>query len=272
MIYLRNAAYSSPPEGQCDDYPFSINLLGSFESIGFKSAITFLVGENGSGKSTMIEAIAAAAGSVAAGGESIQADRTLEPARRLARHLRLTWNKKIHKGFFLRSEDFFNFIRRTNELRHEMKNELDQVEKDYAGRSEYARSMARMPYAGSLSGLERKYGGDLGANSHGEGFLKFFQARFVPGGLYILDEPEVPLSPLRQLSFVSMLVEMAELDSQFIIATHSPILMATPGSTILDFDQSPPREAEYGELQHVTLTRDFLNNPDLFLRNLRSED
>lgn len=267
MIFLRSAAYAGPPEGREREYPFCIPLLESLEAVEFKSSVTLLVGENGSGKSTFIEAIAAATGSVAAGGASVRDDATLGPARRLGKSLRLTWGKKTHRGFFLRSEDFFNFVRRTAELRAEMEEELRRVEKDYEGRSEYAKSFARMPYSGSLSALEGKYGGDLGANSHGESFLKFFQARFVPGGLYILDEPEVPLSPLRQLSLISMLNEMAA-DSQFIIATHSPILMAAPGATILNFDEAPPKEARYDELQHVNITRDFLNNPQAFLRNL----
>ena len=99
--------------------------------------------------------------------------------------------------------------------------------------------------------------------------MAFFQARVVPGGLYLMDEPEVPLSPTRQLAFLSILKECSEEKScQFVIATHSPILMALPGATLLSFDDGPIREVAYDELEHVKLTRDFLNHPEAFLRHL----
>ncbi|HAZ44940.1 MAG TPA: hypothetical protein DCZ55_10825, partial [Cyanobacteria bacterium UBA11371] len=109
---------------------------------------------------------------------------------------------------------------------------------------------------------------NLDANSHGESFLKLFQSRFVPGGLYLLDEPEAPLSPLRQLAFLSMLKDMVNQDSQFIIATHSPILMAFPQASILSFDSYPVKEVPYDQLEQVTLTKAFLNNPESYLRHL----
>jgi len=90
----------------------------------------------------------------------------------------------------------------------------------------------------------------------------------VPGGLYLLDEPEAPLSPQRQLALLSMLKEMTAADAQFIIATHSPILMASPGASILSFDRLPVREVAYDEVEHVSLTRDFLNRPEAFLKHL----
>jgi predicted ATPase len=98
--------------------------------------------------------------------------------------------------------------------------------------------------------------------------LKLFQSRFVAGGLYLLDEPEAPLSPQRQLALMSMLKEMIDQEAQFIIATHSPILMAFPGARILSFDDHPVREAHYDDVEHVSLTRAFLNNPQSFLRRL----
>ena len=119
-----------------------------------------------------------------------------------------------------------------------------------------------------VSRLVKKYGENLDANSHGESFLKLFQSRFVPGGLYLLDEPEAPLSPQRQLALLSMLKEMVSEDAQFIIATHSPILMAFPEAVILSFDTHPIKEVKWEEIEHVSLTRAFLNNPSSFLRHL----
>ncbi|MCX6065841.1 MAG: AAA family ATPase [Chloroflexi bacterium] len=103
---------------------------------------------------------------------------------------------------------------------------------------------------------------------NGESFLALFQSRFVPGGLYLLDEPEAPLSPMRQLALIAMIKEMIAQDSQFIIATHSPILMAFPGATILSFDEGEIKPADYEDLESVRLMRDFLQNPGTFLQHL----
>lgn len=99
-------------------------------------------------------------------------------------------------------------------------------------------------------------------------FLDFFQSRFIPGGLYLLDEPEGPLSPLRRLGFLALLKSMLEQDAQFIIATHSPLLMAFPGAQILSFDVQPPAPIAFNEIEHVRITRDFLNDPEAYLRHL----
>jgi predicted ATPase len=123
-----------------------------------------------------------------------------------------------------------------------------------------------MAYARELSDLKNRYGEGLDVHSHGEGYLELFQSRFVPGGLYLLDEPEAALSPLRQLGLLSLLRVMVEQQAQFIISTHSPILMAYPGAEILSFDHTPLKIVEWDLLEHVTLTRDFLNNRDSFLR------
>jgi predicted ATPase len=126
-----------------------------------------------------------------------------------------------------------------------------------------------MAYSRELHDMKQRYGeGGLDSYSHGESFLTLFQARFVPNGLYLLDEPEAPLSPIRQLSFIALLKQMVEQQAQFIIATHSPIIMAFPDAAILSFDGAKIRARQYEELEHVTLTRDFLNNPQAYLRNL----
>jgi predicted ATPase len=112
---------------------------------------------------------------------------------------------------------------------------------------------------------------DLDANSHGQSFLRLFQSRFVPDGLYLLDEPEAPLSPQSQLGLMAMMQDMLADGAQFIIATHSPILLAFPGATIYSFDRVPVAAVPYDELDHVVLTREFLNAPERYLRALRAE-
>ena len=125
------------------------------------------------------------------------------------------------------------------------------------------------PARASLADMERRYGVDLDANSHGQSFLRLFQSRFVPGGLYLLDEPEAPLSPTSQLALIALMQDMLTQDAQFIVATHSPILLAFPGATIYSFDSTPVRPVRYDELEHVVLTREFLNAPERYIRALQ---
>lgn len=266
MIHLKCVRYN--PAGVPEQFPFTLPLVQALEEINFDSPVTFLVGENGTGKSTFIESLAVAVGSIAVGAESVQTDKTLAHARSLAKHLRLSWSKKTHKGFFLRAEDFFNYAKRLQEMRAEMQERLREIDDEYRERSVLAKQFAQLPFTGSLAEMERRYGEDLDANSHGESFLKLFQSRLVPGGLYLLDEPEAPLSPMRQLAFMVLIKEMVEANSQFIIATHSPMLMAFPGATLLSFDEVPLRKVAFEELEHVNLMRSFLNNPEQFLRRL----
>src|SRR6266480_579416 len=109
--------------------------------------------------------------------------------------------------------------------------ELATIDAMYVGRSERAKALAKLPAAKSLADMERRYGVDLDANSHGQSFLKLFESRFIPGGLYLLDEPEAPLSPQSQLALLAMIAEMVAQDAQFLIATHSPMLLAFPKAT-----------------------------------------
>ena len=251
-----------------DTFPFNVPIIASLTSIEFSSPVTFLVGENGSGKSTFLEAIACAVGSIAVGSESVETDRTLAAVRSLANDFRLTWSKKTRRGFFMRSEDFFGYARRMAKVREDLQEHLQEVEREYEGRSETARHYARMPYVQELGEMKRDYGQDLNARSHGESYLTLFQRRFVPGGLYLLDEPEAPLSPIRQLSFLALLKSMVDQDAQLIIATHSPIIMAFPEAVILSCDRGTLEKVNYDELEHVHITKDFLDNPRRYLKHL----
>jgi predicted ATPase len=253
-----------------DKFPYNIRILRNLSGLEFSSPVTFLIGENGCGKSTLLEAIACAAGSITVGSESVSTDKSLAAVRVLAKDFKLSWSKKTNRGFFMRSEDFFGFARKQVSLREELQENLEQVEKDYATRSEMARNYARMPYLGELGAMKRTYGGegDLEAHSHGESYLTLFEARFVPGGLYLLDEPETPLSPLRQLSFLIILRNMLKQNAQFIIATHSPIIMAFPGAVILNLDGEKVEQINYEDIEHVRITKTFLENPERYLKAL----
>jgi len=264
MIHLRSLEISDTLTDPAR-FPFNLPMIRETRRVEFETPVTFFVGENGSGKSTLLEAMAAAIGSVAVGGDSIQRDETLAHARELGRALKLVWNRKTRRGFFLRAEDFFRFARRMAQLAQEMADEAKGMEEKYSG---YGLLLAKGALMGERAALVERYGEDLDANSHGESFLHIFQSRFVPGGLYLLDEPETPLSPQRQLALLSMIKQMIEEDAQFVIATHSPILMAFPGATIVSFDEYPLRKIAYEDVEHVNLTRDFLKDPERFLRHL----
>jgi predicted ATPase len=264
--FLRRVTRRGGDDGR---FPFSVPVIRSLESLELGSPVTFFVGENGSGKSTLLEGIALAAKLPAVGSADLPADATLGAQRSLGQALRLIWARKTIRGFFLRAEDFFGFAKRLSAMREEFLQRIAELEVEYADRSDWAKGLASGPARASLADMEARYGVDLDANSHGQSFLRLFQSRFVPGGLYLLDEPEAPLSPQSQLALMAMMGDMIAQDAQFIVATHSPILLAFPGATIYSFDRAPVEQVAYEELDHVILTRAFLNAPERYTRALR---
>lgn len=266
MIHLRDARLAA---GRGDGgFPFELPVVRSLVSLRFETPVTLFVGENGSGKSTVLEALAIAARAITAGSAEAADDPTLDGVRRLARAMTLTWATRTHRGFYLRAEDFFGYAKRLATMRAELEAELAAVDEEYRDRPGLAHDLARTPFLRELGELRRRYGEGLDTQSHGESFLRFFGERLVPNGTYFLDEPEAPLSPARQLSFLALLKELVAADGQAIIATHSPILLAFPGAVILSFDGDTITRVAYEDLDHVRLTRDFLADPEAFLRHL----
>ncbi len=265
---LKAVRLSPPPPDEANRFPFDVPALRGLRELEFGAPATVFVGENGSGKSTLLEALALAADLPTVGSAEAGSDSSLREQRRLAETLTLVWRRRTRRGFFLRAEDFFGFARRLRLIRREMEKRIEEVERDYEGRSELAKRLAMGPAAASLAAMEHSYGKDLDANSHGESFLRLFRARFVPGGLYLLDEPEAALSPQSQLGFVSMMSDMAAEGGQFVIATHSPILTALPGAAVYSFDSSPLARVAYEELESVQLMKSFLQAPERYLRRI----
>lgn len=268
MLHLKSIIVREFNSHDGNSFPFTLEIVRSVSELHFTASVTFFVGENGSGKSTVLEAIACAVESITVGAESVKSDKTLAPIRKLAKYFRLAWTKRTRKGFFLRAEDFFGYAKSMRQTKEELQQELENIKTNYKDRSAYAASLASMSYNGQLADMDRRYGDGLDNYSHGESFLRLFQNRFVPGGLYLLDEPEAALSPMRQLTFLSAVKQMVQEDAQFIIATHSPILLAFPDAQILKFHEGVITEVKYDELEHVQLTKDFLNHPESFLRHL----
>jgi predicted ATPase len=224
-----------PERIQPSAHPFTLPWMAEKLDLTLTTPLTFLVGENGTGKSTLLEAIAWACGFGAQGGNRDQSFAEDADGHTLGRALRLGWRQRVSGGFFLRAETFFNFA----------------------------------SYLESVGSPFLAYGGkSLHQQSHGEAFLALFQHRFEDG-LYLLDEPEAALSPQRQLAFLTILHELTvKKVAQFIIATHSPMLLTFPGATILTLDGGEIRSVTYQETDHYRVTKDFLNAPERFYRHL----
>ena len=270
VILLREAALAPPSDRtEAEGYPFAVPAVAALrdQPLVFDAPVTFLVGENGSGKSAILEGLACAVGSTAIAGEDPRRDPTMAAARALGERLHLTWGARTRRGFFLRAEDFFGFAKYISALRAGLEQDLAALDAE-DGPETYGRRLARGVFQREIGSL-RQTDATLNKTSHGESFLELFQRRFTSRGLYLLDEPEAPLSPVRQLALLALLTEMTGAgESQFVIATHSPLLMAFPGATLYSLDGGAPRRAAWADLEHVALTRDFLNDPGAFLRRL----
>jgi predicted ATPase len=227
------------PEHDTGRYPFTLPAvleLARGEGIDFDERVTFLVGDNGTGKSTIIEAIAVASGFNAEGGSISFRFATRATESSLADYIVIQRGlKRPRNGYFLRAESFYNVA-----------TEIERL------------GLATADAYGGVSPHER---------SHGESFLDLAMHRFKPGGLYILDEPEAALSVKGCLALVARIIELADERSQFIIATHSPVLLSVPGARILQFDEDGRIEqVSYDDAEPVNLTRRFLADPARYLR------
>jgi predicted ATPase len=249
-----------------DDYPFNLHLVKNLEQVKFTKNITFFVGENGSGKSTILEALAYAAAIPTAGAMSIEDDPFMQAARDLGKMLSLRFSEKTHAGFFARAEDFFGFVKNINGQIRALDDEIAEMTANWTGGN---LEEAIKPILEERKAFTDRYSENLDAMSHGEGFLKFFMARITRKGLYLIDEPEAALSPQRQLSLISLILEKVKtVDAQFIIATHSPLIMAIPNATILEFKEGTISQIKYKDCEHVKLSKQFLDAPEAFLEHL----
>lgn len=225
-------------------YPFCVPAVQALKQIDVRSRVCLFAGENGTGKSTLLEAIAAHYGFGPEGGsrnfrnDSTESNRSVVP---LVKALRLSFDVRTGQGFFLRAESFFNMASHIDEL------------------------------GGSIIGA---YGGrSLHTRSHGETFFTLLDYKFRRNGLFLLDEPEAALSPQRQLSFLVLIHDVLKKfkDAQFIVSTHSPVLLAYPGAQILSFDEGHIHEVEYEQTGSFQVVRSFLNNREEFINQLFAE-
>ena len=227
LPYLRKIRINWPEIQEIESYPFSVPAISTIDDIEFHPSVTFFIGENGSGKSTLIEAIAIAMGFGAEGGTKNVRTQSTNDISSLWQHLKLEKSfVRPRDNYFLRAESFYNVA-------------------------------TYMDETGYLGG----YGGkSLHERSHGEAFFSALTDKLKGNGFYIFDEPEAALSPTRQMSALTAIHDLVQAESQFIIATHSPILMAYPDSKILQLTESGTSEVAYEDTEHYTVTKDFLNH------------
>lgn len=234
--YLRSIKLKRDIISSFSKYPFCLPAIKNLSSLEFHPKVTFIVGENGTGKSTILEAIAVACGFNAEGGTKNFNFTTSDTHSQLHDYIKLVRGvRKPTDGFFLRAESFYNLA--TN---------IDELDRENPG-------------------LFSSYGGkSLHKQSHGESFFSVFMNRFEGNGLYILDEPEAALSPSRQMAMITRIHELVKLNSQFIIATHSPIIMAYPNSTIYEIKEKIEL-VRYEEIEHYQIMKSFINNKNKML-------
>lgn len=239
MVYVRDVLFNSNLNSR--SYLCKLPMIKYLQKqggISFSSAVTFFVGENGTGKSTLLEAIAVAYGLNAEGGSRNFNFSTNATHSELWEHITLAKTGFAKDSFFLRAESLYNVATNIDDL---------DVIDGYGGVS-------------------------LHNQSHGESFLSIVENSFFGNGFYVLDEPEAALSPMRLLTLISSMNDLVNNNSQFIIATHSPILMAFPNAQILEFTENGIHTVDYKETEHYKITRDFLNNPERTLHYLLEDN
>ncbi|MDR2384989.1 MAG: AAA family ATPase [Tannerella sp.] len=226
-----------------EEYPFNLPVIQNFRSLEFRKPVTFLVGENGSGKSTLLEAFAVCYGFNPEGGSKNFNFSTMSSHSSFHECLRITKSYNHAKdGYFLRAESYYNV----------------------------ASEIERLDSEGRGTPIKMSYGGkSLHDQSHGESFWSLLQHRLGGNGVYIFDEPEAALSPMRLLSLLVRIDELVKLNSQFIISTHSPIIMAYPNADIYEITEGKLKLTQFEDTEHFIITKYFVNQYKKLLHELK---
>lgn len=246
-------------------FPFNVPAIKFARNILLDKGVTIFVGDNGTGKSSLLESIALTVNVPLIGGY-IGERPGFDAARIIKPILSFEWSRNTTRGFFFRAEDFSDFIDSVRDDRNNIENTLRDLrgQVDDAIINEMSDNMNR-----SLQNMRKDYGADMQAFSHGEAYLTILQTRINEKGIFILDEPEAALSPLKQLSLIALILEVVKnRNTQFVISTHSPILMGIPGATLYEIQEDGMKNVDYKETDHYRITKRFLDNPDSYLRHL----
>ena len=236
-MHLNNVSFLSDDYPTLENYPFSLDLFNNTQKIAFQSPITFFIGENGSGKSTLLEAIANRCGFHIWRGIQRTSYDVNQYEEELYRFIRVEWSNGMVPGSFFAADIFRNFAKNLDE------------------------------WSAMDPGMLKYFGGkSLMSQSHGQSLMSLFKARYKIKGLYLLDEPETALSPKSQIELLGVLKDMSRKGhAQFIVATHSPILLACPDADILNFNRLPLASIDYEDTEYFRIYRDFMNNRNKYL-------
>jgi len=247
------------------NFPYQLPFFTG-DKIVFETPVTILVGENGTGKSTFIEMM----------NKVLKLPKIIGSTNYLEQNILKDASENVSinrlhqkpKGFFFGAEDFTSYIHYLTLEKNASKGELKRIEQEYINRSDYAKGLAAMPHNRTINEIDGLHSRDLLASSHGEAYLSFFSSRMKENQLYLLDEPETPLSIQNQLSLLYLIDEAVKKDCQFIIATHSPVIMALPHARILSLSENGIKEVSYDEVESVKLLKQFLNQKEQFFKHL----
>lgn len=267
MIFLR-AVKRIAPITPDDEYPLGAPVLKSLDSLVFTKPVTFITGDNGSGKTTLLELIASKIAANRIDGNA--ADMLGKAARfELAEGaFRVELTHKPRRCIYFQAEGFIRYIDSYNAMKREAHSGLRAVRENAGIHSAYAKSLASMPHARTLHELNALYENDIAARSHGEGFLDFFGARIGERGLYLLDEPEAALTFYNQYVLMNMLAQAQLNESQFIISTHSPVLLAYPDACIYEIKNGEIEKSDYKSLENVKFLSAFLADTPRYTRDI----
>ena len=268
MIHLKSIAIKENTE---TSYPFSLPVFRRAQNVRFEQPITIFIGENGCGKSTLLDLISAKMGLYRIAMEDKIRRESDELFQNAGKNVFAEFRLTKPAGFYFSAEDFTTYILSLAREIALAQAELRRVQTEYQNRSDFAKQMASTPFARTIHEIDHLYQNDLLTSSHGEAYLDFFSSRMRKGQLYLLDEPETPLSVQNQLTLITMIDQAVQNDCQFIIATHSPVLMGIPDARIWEFQENQIQEVKFENIESVLLLKQYLSNREQFFRYLRDE-
>lgn len=245
-------------------FPFDVPAVKFAKNIDVSNPITFFIGENGSGKSTLLETLACRLHLPHMDGYGYD-KKCFDSAKTILPFLELEWEIERSTGFFFRAEDFGDFLNSVHRSDATIHQQLSDLEHDIP---EYILQQMKDSANQQLHRVRKNFGQELNSFSHGEAYLHIINRMVNQRGIYLLDEPEASLSPIKQLAFLHFLQKhLQNFNSQFIIATHSPILMAYPNATIYEITDNKMQKTPLEQTDHYSVTKSFLNNPSAFLKH-----
>lgn len=251
-----------------NEFPSHLSFFG--QEINLNHSMIFIVGDNGIGKSTLLELIALKLKLFRIHHDGHIQNDLSQPLVNVLSRFDIVYQSKP-QGIFFGSEDFTSYMHYLEQEKLSANKELKIIEQTYQKKSAFAKQQASMPYKRTLHEINQLHEGDLLRSSHGEAYLDFFKSRIRPNYIYLLDEPETPLSIQNQLALMLIMKDAIAQGCQFIIATHSPILTAYPDSWIYEMTTHDFTKKSYDELDFVFMTKDFLNHKDQYLHQLFKE-